>query len=1813
MNRKLLLLILLFFAGAMVKAQLVINEFSQGVGTSEYIEIVVVGTKTCTDSTADLRGWIVDDNSGWYGTGGIASGHIRFPYMPNWQAVPYGSVILLYNGVSKNASITQADDNTDANQDHVYIVPVETTNNFIESSATTPTSGTGSPTYVYPTTGYSSANNDYTARLSLANGGDAVILVKPNNLTTAYHSVNYQVLTGTANQTPTVQLVAVGSGANAYLTNANYNIATSWAIGSVPTNETPGAGNTTANIAWITGMRTPATSIPPSTISASICSGDSYLFGGTPRTAAGTYTYVFTGASGCDSAVTLNLTVNPRPLILNPFVSNPSCAGNNGSITINGLGTSINYTVSYSFNTSPVTGLSLTANAAGQLVIPNLSAGNYTNIIVSSGGCVSTPFAGPLVLTNTPGPAQPSAASNTPVCAGQTLNLTTPTVAGATYSWNGPNGFTSTLQNPTITNVPAAANGTYSVTVTVNGCTSTAGTTAVVINPRPATPTASTTPACENETLGLLATNISGGTYSWTGPGGYTSNVQNPTRANSTLAMSGYYKVTVTVAGCTSLADSVNVAIKPRPATPAPFSNSPVCIGDTVRLNATGITAGAAYSWAGPFGYVANGLTQNFVATSNSAGLYFIVATLNGCASTTAASTNVQTTARPVITSAVPVSPTSCGGTNGSITLSGLTANTTFTITYLNNSTPVTTTITSNGAGSAVITGLAAGTYSNIIASAGSCSSAPFGPVTISSLLAPAAPGATASPAEVCEGGTIQLNAGVVTNGTYQWSGPGGFSSTQRNPQLTSATIAASGTYSVTVTVNGCTSAASTVAVTINSRPAAPSITSNSPICSADTLKIFASNIPGATYNWSGPGSYTSTVRNPVIANPTGANTGTYTVTATVAGCTSLTSSIFISVNSRPATPTITNNSTSACSGGTISLVGNTSNATTYNWTGPNGFTATTNTVSIPNATTANSGVYTFTVSQNGCTSLPATVNVIINTSPTIASAVGTNPIGCGTASGSIALTGLTPNTTYTVNYTIGATPVTITVTANASGVATISGLSGGTYSNIIAQLGPCVSNVVGPITLVQQAVPAAPTAGNNGPYCSGATLLLTSTTVAGATYSWVGPNGFTSNIQNPSIPNVSTNAAGTYSVTVTIGGCSSPAGTTDVVINPSPTAPVAGSNSAVCIGNTLLLTATSTAGATYSWSGPNSFTSSVQNPSIPGVTTAMAGTYTVTATLGACTSQPVSTTVSVVTAPGTPVPVTPVVYCQDAIALPLTATGTNLVYYTTATGGTGVASLIPSTAAAGTFNYYVAQSSNGCEGPRAQIVVTVNPKPTAPATDTLITYCQFSIPTQLTATGTNIRWYATLTDNTPLSTAPTPNTQVAGSFYFYVSQQAGLCESDRVRVTVDVNAKPAPPIVQTPTRLCQYDTVALTADGINLLWYQNPVGGAGNPRLVPNAGIEDTFFYYVTQTIGGCESDRSRTEVIVDYKPNGIIRASRPWICAGDTISFLYFGNARAGAEYNWKSPQPGSRAVSGGGQGPYVVQYDSSGSQYIQLTVNNNGCLSDVIEIPVEVRPRPRLDFVVKPEACVNEAVTVALSGITSGINRFDWNFDNGKVLYSTATGGPYGLQWSGAGIKVISVTATSAACGSFVYRDTVVVHPNPDAGISRVGNGTLCAGDSVELQVVNLPGSTYSWTPAQFFPNRAKMASTVYATPNTSGFVHVQITSAQTCTSKDSIYIDMKPCCEVYFPNAFSPNGDNKNDVFRPVTVGHHEIATFRIVNRWGQVVYETRDERRGWDGNFNGRPQDVGNYYYYFKFKCNGLGDYTEQKGEFTLMR
>lgn len=164
--------------------------------------------------------------------------------------------------------------------------------------------------------------------------------------------------------------------------------------------------------------------------------------------------------------------------------------------------------------------------------------------------------------------------------------------------------------------------------------------------------------------------------------------------------------------------------------------------------------------------------------------------------------------------------------------------------------------------------------------------------------------------------------------------------------------------------------------------------------------------------------------------------------------------------------------------------------------------------------------------------------------------------------------------------------------------------------------------------------LPQKPVANNDTSLCTGATLNLSATTAtSGVSWAWTGPNSYNSTAQNPSRTGMTTADAGNYIVTATLNGCSR-RDTTNATVFGITAIPTAGNSGPYCIGSDIELTATSIPGATYTWSGPNGFTSNVRNPIIPAATLAFAGTYSVYATVNGCNGNASTTTVSMVTGP---------------------------------------------------------------------------------------------------------------------------------------------------------------------------------------------------------------------------------------------------------------------------------------------------------------------------------------------------------------------------------------------------------------------------------------------------------------------------------------------------------------------------------------------------------------------------------------------------
>lgn len=542
--------------------------------------------------------------------------------------------------------------------------------------------------------------------------------------------------------------------------------------------------------------------------------------------------------------------------------------------------------------------------------------------VVDSSGINQYPISVGVVHVN-----KPVASNNGPLCTSSTLNLTAnSTTSGVGYKWTGPASFNSSLQNPIISSVTTANSGAYIVTARLFGCIA-KDTTTVSISSVSATSIVcnANTPLCERDTLKLFATTGSTpNSYSWTGPNGFSSSVRDTNILNAMPAMSGDYVISANYTGCTTK-DTVTVDVKPLAANRTIGSNSPVCTGKTLDLTAGSSSSGVGYTWTGPNSFVTS--TQNpsiSSVTTAAAGKYVLSYFLNGC--TVKDSFNVTINTSPIAittTTNAPICEPDTLRLFSSNSTSGASYSWTGPGSYTSNiQNP------KRGLSNAAMSGyyVATASLSN-------------GCITKDSVFAnvkplPANFGASNN-GPICSGGTLQLGGSSTSGGvTWSWAGPNSFSSTSQTPLISSTTTAATGTYTLTGNLNGCSLVATTYA-TINPLPAIPTASANSPVCIGQDLKLYASTVSGVTYEWIGPSSYSSTLQNPIRNAATTTMAGNYYVRALWNGCYSANSSVTVNVVTAPNITLYPSPKDSICQGATLTLISTATNAgtnPTYKW-----------------------------------------------------------------------------------------------------------------------------------------------------------------------------------------------------------------------------------------------------------------------------------------------------------------------------------------------------------------------------------------------------------------------------------------------------------------------------------------------------------------------------------------------------------------------------------------------------------------------------------------------------------------------------------------------------------------------------------------------------------------------------------------------------------------------------------------------------------------------------------------------------------------
>jgi len=834
----------------------------------------------------------------------------------------------------------------------------------------------------------------------------------------------------------------------------------------------------------------------------------------------------------------------------------------------------------------------------------------------------------------------------------------------------------------------------------------------------------------------------------------------------------------------------------------------------------------------------------------------------------------------------------------------------------------------------------------------------------------------------ICAGSTVNLTAATVAGGTYSWAGPNGFTSTLQNPTIPSATVAATGTYTLTVNqAASCASCTATTAVVVNPIPTVGTVTNNGPICSGSTLNLTAPLITGATYSWTGPGGFTSTLQNPSIAPVTTAATGTYAVTVTVNGCTSpaATTAVIINNTPNPPTPLINGSATPAaiCAGGTITLTANNIAGATYSWTGPNGYTAgVRNPPAITNATALASGTYSLTVTVGGCTSNPASVSIVVNSVPV--APVCPNVSICFGTSATLTASGSGPAYEWYDAATGG--------TLLASTVAYSTPVLNTTTTYYVQSVnGTCI----GPRTAVTVTVTPsiAVDAGLNDSICSGSsfTFNLISPLGAGYNYSWseAGNTGFSA-LANPTVTPAATT---TYSVTVSDAiGCSG-IDSVQITVSAPLTITLTGTDATcagACNGSATCGFTGGIAPFTFLWSNG----STTQN--ISGL---CAGTYTLTIVdaVGCSAQQSVTITEpAAMVAANTSTNATCNALCNGTASVTITGGSTPFAY--SWSNGQTTANL--TNLCAGTYTCTITDA-NGCS---VTSVVTIT-QPAAILVDAIppVTICVggSTTLTAVTMGGTTpytFNWTPAFSGQAN-NVSPTTTTS-----YSVVATDANGCTSNQQVTTVTVNP-PLAVTTSTNVNVCAGTSTTITAaatggDGTyTFTWMPGSLTGS-SISVTPST----TTTYSLTVT-DGCTILPATASVTVTVNQLPVVSFSSNTTSGCATLCVNFTDNTVASsaiASWNWSFGNGGSSV-----QNPNNC-FETQGAYDISLLVTDaNGCVgSGTQNDMINVIAVPQASFVFGPQPASIAAPNISFTSTSTNATSWSWNFDDN--LYNPSTNG-------------------------------------------------------------------------------------------------------------------------------------------------------------------------------------------------------------------
>ena len=1473
-----------------------------------------------------------------------------------------------------------------------------------------------------------------------------------------------------------------------------------------------------------------------------ICQGGTSSTG---ETTVGTYTYPLLTSLGCDSTVTIDLTVLDPQTGVSPVTDEIDCSGI--PVTVSAIQINTDPTISYiwsgpcftqSFPQDP----NISVSCGGVYTV-------YAEQTVAGVTCVSPTFSVTVIENMTLPIADPGQLvtidcnANSAILGGPNMS----SGANFVYSWTGPNGYTSSQQNPVVTEV-----GQYCVFVlnTTTFCQSTIECVDVTGNGTPPNAVASNSNdlTCLNGVSTLDASGSSTGgniSYTWNGPGGpYLG-------SNPSVNQQGTYTLTVmdNGTGCMSTAQTIVGADFNTPIASITIPAEIDCNNPTVSLDGSGSSSGVTYLWST--------LETTAIATTNmGAGTYTLTVTntSNGC---TDEATVIVNENSAVVTAEVDVQGVlDCD--NNMVTLSAINVNGSSnpTYTWSNGMSGQTIMVGTAGSITLTVTDAITGCSGDITANVASGTNAPTAIAGVSGQLD-------------CNNTSVVLSsAGSSTGGniTASWS--------TTNPN----NVTTPGTYTLTITDtdNGCVTTADVEVLQDLTTPVAAIAAPTAIDCNNTNTTLDGSSSTGTnvTYAWTGPITGSGATLNTTDA-------GTYTLTVTNDnGCTDAEEIIVIdNTTTVTVTASVSNELTCTQTSATLDVSGGSGSSNpTYSWTGPETGNGTTLSVGTP-------GTYTLTLidSNTGCQG-STTITVLQDDSGPTASVVPANDLTCNVSSVTLDGTASSTGNNITYQWYLGNTAV-----SPGGNTALLDVNLPGDYSLLVTDTdnGCETTSLVVPVILDNAAPTAAAVAGNNGLLsCSISSLALDGSSSTGNCLSYEWSN-------NGSV--VGTNAiydasnAGDYILVVTNcdNGCTDQTTVNVMADSGLPTATIGSVVNLDCNNSTSTLqgAGSSNTGGTVSveWF----YEGTTLNITDPDYTTMVPGEYTfvVTDSGNGCSSSATVQLSENIDPPFVDIATAPVIDCANTIVTvnaTNSASGVNISYQWQDAGGVDLPgsetanTLMTSTA--GDYILLVTNTDNGCTATQMVNVPENIESPVFDASALNNIDCnniEASLESNIISSFSTDLTYEWELNTTNVGDQSTLSTSNDGDYILIVTDNQNGCSS-QVDVTV-LNTILDPTISATASSNGALGciTTETTLDGtgtdtganFNYAWTldTDPTNVLGTDLMYTTMD-PGTYILTVINMDNGCVSTEPVTITQSIAPPISVAISNTATLTCTDPTITLDGTSSSIGANFSYQWYE-----IIGGTSTEIVdanmISYDITieGTYELLVTNTDNGCTTVSTQLVIDQSSDVPAAVISSDGilTCDNGMVMVdGLSSTAGGTLTYEWV----DVATQAVLGTDPTLEITTSIEVELNIQDLNNGCTSTTsfFIDEDIEDPSANAGLAQ----TLFCGD-IEVTLDGSASSangdpiTYAWADPMGNPG----GSTATIGASTPGTWTLTITNTDNgCTSTSTVEVGQDTNAPILsmVPSAAGLNCDIQTITYDAIGSSVSSGSTGNLVYEWTDVV-------------------------------------------------